>query len=443
MPAISEGQSVLLRFYKNANIKINWAGSNIANNGLTDEVITTTTELAFVVTYLNGVYKVAEWLSPNFITAQLNTLKTTKKNNFASVINELFDKIPAPVMLPNYDTTTLKLANNLLSVILAPQATKAELLNHAAGPIVDFRTLYEDIFTDSPVIGDTAVVFWDNSSANTPFNVSAGQVGCCFATVIGVNSRGTAQIAMLAFGWPTGSLGTSKMAIGYNEEQDELRWDTLNSQKSFVVTDFKNVSNILAQLEDNQVAAIYNTGSSIQNGPTGTGSFGCLGTIQKGSARGYVNAIFHVTNVAGGTDLASYVGVLYSNSTQIKWTKVGGGADETVIIKDFAQNIDSSSGNFEITPLVEVNLNDKLQIQGCFSFGNGQPLTSFNEVFRLSGEGAAILVTSAVNRNTSDKSIIILEYNGGDSILVRYDLAVGQVEDSATLEIFKITKISG
>jgi hypothetical protein len=443
VPAVSEGQSVLLRFYKNANIKINWAGSNITNNGLTDDVITTTTELAFVVTYLNGAYKVTEWLSPDFITAQLSTLKTTKKNNFASVINELFDKIPAPVTLPNYDATTLKLANNILSVILAPQATKAELLNHATGPIADFRTLYEDIFTNSPAIGDTTVVFWDNSSANTPFNVSAGQVGYCFATVIGINSRGTAQIAMFALGWPTGSLSASKMAIGYNEESDEIRWDTLNSQKSFVVTDFKNVSNILAQLEDNQVAAIYNTGSSIQNGPTGTGSFDCLGTIQKGSARGYVNAIFHVTNVAGGTDLASYVGVLYSNSTQIKWTKVGGGADETVIIKDFAQNIDSSSGNFEITPLVEVNLNDKLQIQGCFSFRNGQPLTSFNEVFRLSGEGAAILVTSAVNHNTSDKSIIILEYNGGDSILVRYDLAVGQVEDSATLEIFKITKISG
>lgn len=107
------------------------------------------------------------------------------------------------------------------------------------------------------------------------------------------------------------------------------------------------------------------------------------------------------------------------------------------------QNIDSPAGTFEITPLVEVSLNDKLQIQGCFSFGNALPDTSFNEVFRLTGEGTAILVTSAVSRDASGKSFIVLEYNGGDSILVRYDLEANRVEDSATLEIFKITKVIG
>ena len=166
VPAVSEGQSVLLRFYKNANIKINWAGSNIANNGLTDEVITTTTELAFIVTYLNGAYKVAEWLSPNFITARLNTLKTTKKNNFASIINELFDKIPAPVTLPSYDAATLKLANNILSVILAPQATKAGMLNEAF-TVVDFTD-----FTGEGVglntIGETRVFKWGGESYSPP-----------------------------------------------------------------------------------------------------------------------------------------------------------------------------------------------------------------------------------------------------------------------------------
>lgn len=166
VPAVSEGQSVLLRFYKNANIKINWANSNIANNGLTDEVITTTTELAFIVTYVNGAYKVTEWISPNFITAQLNTLKTTKKNNFASIINELFNKIPAPVTLPDYDTATLKLANNLLSVILAPQATKAKMLNEAF-TVVDFTDLTSEGI-GLTTVGETRVFRWGGESYSPP-----------------------------------------------------------------------------------------------------------------------------------------------------------------------------------------------------------------------------------------------------------------------------------
>lgn len=61
----------------------------------------------------------------------------------------------------------------------------------------------------------------------------------------------------------------------------------------------------------------------------------------------------------------------------------------------------------------------------------------------MTGEGAAILVTSAVSWDTVGKSIIVLEYNGGDSILVRYNFEAYQVDDSATLEIFKITKVIG
>lgn len=88
--------------------------------------------------------KVTEWLSPNFITAQLNTLKTAKKNNFASIINELFDKIPAPVTLPTYDSATLKLANNILRVIMAPQANAATILNDALYPVHNFARLDEE-----------------------------------------------------------------------------------------------------------------------------------------------------------------------------------------------------------------------------------------------------------------------------------------------------------
>lgn len=431
VPAVSEGQSVLLRFYKNANIKINWASSNIANNGLTDEVITTTTELAFVVTYLNGAYKVAEWLSPNFITTQLSTLKTTKKNNFASIVNELFDKIPAPA--PKYDPTTLKLANDILSVISAPRANAATILNDALYPVHNFARLDEEGIGIT-TIGEARIVIWDYTTANAPFTADNITNGA------GIVIRASEAEYYILATTRTEIQGDLGMWVGISQVvKDEVSWRQLIKPfSSFAITNFKSVGNILSTLKPGEIASIYTTGSSVANGPIST-TFTGLGFMQRGRIPSYVSAVFFVTNTAAGANLQSYIGILYAVSTSIKWIPISG-ANETVVIQDFVQNIDSPTGTFEITPLVEVSRNDKLQIQGCFSFGNALPNTSFNEVFRLTGEGAAILVTSAVSRDTSGKSIIVLEYNGGDSILVRYDLEASRVEDSATLEIFKITK---
>lgn len=436
VPVVSEGQSVLLRFYKNANVAIIWNTSNITNNGLTDEVITSTTELAFIVTYLNGAYRVTEWLSPNFITTQLSTLKTTKKNNFASVINELFDKIPAPVTLPNYDTTTLKLANNILSVILAPQANAATILNNAQYIVHNFAKLTEEGIGIT-TIGETRIVIWDYTTANAPFIVDNVTNGA------GIAIRASSTEYYIFATTRTETNGDLGMWVGVSQVDDSgVLWHQLVKPfSSFAITNFKSVGNILGALKPGEIASIYTTGSSVANGPIST-TFTGLGFMQRGRTSSYVQAVFFVTNTAAGANLQSYIGILYSISTSIKWIPISG-ANETVVIQDFVQNIDSPAGTFEITPLVEVSLNDKLQIQGCFSFGNALPDTSFNEVFRLTGEGAAILVTSAVSRDTSGKSIIVLEYNGGDSILVRYDLEANRVEDSATLEIFKITKVIG
>lgn len=436
VPAVSEGQSVLLRFYKNANVAIIWNTSNITNNGLTDEVITSTTELAFIVTYLNGAYRVTEWLSPNFITTQLNTLKTAKKNNFASIINELFDKIPAPVTLPTYDSTTLKLANNILSVILAPQANAATILNNAQYIVHNFAKLTEEGIGIT-TIGETRIVIWDYTTANAPFiadNVTNGA---------GIAIRASSTEYYIFATTRTETNGDLGMWVGVSQVDDSgVLWHQLVKPfSSFAITNFKSVGNILGALKPGEIASIYTTGSSVANGPIST-TFTGLGFMQRGMTSSYIQAVFFVTNTAAGANLQSYIGILYSLSTAIKWIPISG-ATETVVIQDFVQNIDSPAGTFEITPLVGVRRNDKLQIQGCFSFGNALPDTSFNEVFRLTGEGAAILVTSAVSSDTSGKSIIVLEYNGGDSILVRYDLEANRVEDSATLEIFKITKVIG
>lgn len=433
VPAVSEGQSVLLRFYKNANVAIIWNTSNITNNGLTDEVITSTTELAFIVTYLNGAYRVTEWLSPNFITTQLNTLKTAKKNNFASIINELFDKIPAPVTLPTYDSTTLKLANNILSVISAPRANAATILNDALYPVKNFAHLDEEGIGIT-TIGEARIVIWDYTTANAPFTADNITNGA------GIVIRASDAEYYILATTRTEVQGDLGMWVGISQvAKDEVSWHQLIKPfSSFAITNFKSVGNILGALKPGEIASIYTTGSSVANGPIRT-TFTGLGFMQRGMPSSYIQAVFFVTNTAAGANLQSYIGILYSAGIFIKWIPIGG-ANETVVIQDFVQNIDSPTGNFEITPLVEVSLNDKLQIQGCFSFGNALPDTSFNEVFRLTGEGAAILTTSAVSRSTSGKSIIILEYNGGDSILVRYDLEASQVDDSATLEIFKITK---
>lgn len=436
VPAVSEGQSVLLRFYKTANVAIIWNTSNITNNGLTDEVITSTTELAFIVTYLNGAYRVTEWLSPNFITTQLNTLKTAKKNNFASIINELFDKIPAPVTLPTYDSTTLKLANNILSVILAPQANAATILNNAQYIVHNFAKLTEEGIGIT-TIGETRIVIWDYTTANAPFIVDNVTNGA------GIAIRASSTEYYIFATTRTEINGDLGMWVGVSQVDDSgVLWHQLVKPfSSFAITNFKSVGNIRDALKPGEIASIYTTGSSVANGPIST-AFTGLGFMQRGMTSSYVQAVFFVTNTAAGANLQSYIGILYSISTSIKWIPISG-ANETVVIQDFVQNIDSPAGTFEITPLVEVSLNDKLQIQGCFSFGNALPDTSFNEVFRLTGEGAAILVTSAVSRDTSGKSIIVLEYNGGDSILVRYDLEANRVEDSATFEIFKITKVIG
>lgn len=436
VPAVSEGQSVLLRFYKNANIKINWAGSNIANNGLTDEVITTTTELAFVVTYLNGAYKVTEWLSPNFITTQLSTLKTTKKNNFASVINELFDKIPAPVTLPSYDTTTLKLANNILSVILAPQANAATILNNAQYIVHNFAKLTEEGI-DITTIGETRIVIWDYTTANAPSIVDNVTNGA------GIAIRASSTEYYIFATTRTEVNGDLGMWVGVSQVDDSgVRWHQLVKPfSSFAITDFKSVGNILGALKPGEIASIYTTGSSVANGPIST-AFTGLGFMQRGMTSSYVQAVFFVTNTAVNANLQSYIGILYFSSTSIKWIPIGG-ANETVVIQDFVHNFVRATGTFDITTLVGVSLNDKLQIQGRLSFGKAQPATIFNEVFRLTEEGAAVLVTSAVSRTTTGKSIIILEYMGGDTILVRYDLEASQVVSSTTLEIFKITKVSG
>lgn len=442
VPAVSEGQSVLLRFYKNTNIKINWAGSNIANNGLTDEVITTTTELAFVVTYLNGAYKVTEWLSPNFITTQLSTLKTTKKNNFASVINELFDKISAPVTLPSYDTITLKLANNILSVILAPQATKAKMLNEAF-TVVDFTDLTsEGIGLDN--VGETRVFRWGGESYSPPPGYTdEAMPGFGIATRANTN-----EYYLLAMCRKSKTSGEFNLSIGVSQADGSsgTGWTQISgAPDAYQVDDFKNVSAILAQLEDNQVASIYNTSSSVQNAPVGTSSFSCLGTIQKGSAHSYVNAIFHVTNVAGGTNLQSYIGVLCSNSTSLKWVSLND-ANELILLKNWSSGFSTTAGSMQITTYEVVNIGDKIRVQGQIVCGDAKPATAFDVTGVVVDGGVAVLTQAAYRWDNLGLAILIFEYAsnpGTNKIQLRWFLDNNTYGDYTELTIYKITKVIG
>lgn len=441
VPAVSEGQSVLLRFYKNANIKINWANSNITNNGLTDEAITTTTELAFIVTYLNGAYKVTEWLSPNFITAQLNTLKTAKKNNFASIINELFDKIPAPVTLPTYDSATLKLANNILSVILAPQATKAKMLNEAF-TIVNFTDLTsEGIGLDN--VGETRVFRWGGESYSPP-------PGYTDETMpgFGIATRAnTYEYYLLATCRKSKTSGEFNLSIGVSQtDGGGIDWAQIGgAPNAYQVDDFKNVSAILAQLEDNQVASIYSIDSLAQNAPTGTSSFSCLGTIQKGSAHSYANAVFHITNVAAGTNLQSYIGVLCANSTSLKWVSLND-ANECILLENWSSGFSTSNGRIQITTREVVNSGDKIRVQGQIVCGDAEPATAFDVTGVITKGGVAVLTQAAYRWDDLGLAILIFEcFSSPDTnqIVLRWLLDTNTYGDYTKLTIHKITKVIG
>lgn len=442
VPAVSEGQSVLLRFYKNTNIKINWAGSNIANNGLTDEVITTTTELAFVVTYLNGAYKVTEWLSPNFITTQLSTLKTTKKNNFASVINELFDKIPAPVTLPSYDTITLKLANNILRVIFAPQAAKAEMLNEAF-TAVDFTDLTSDGIGLNNV-GETRVFKWGGESYSPPPGYTdEAMPGFGIAMRANIN-----EYYLLAMCRKSKTSDEFNLSIGVSQADGSngTGWTQIGgAPDAYRVDDFKNVSAILAQLEENQVASIYNISSSVQNAPVGTSTFSCLGTIQKGSAHSYVNAIFHVTNVAGGTNLQSYIGVLCSNSTSLKWFSLND-TNEFILLKNWSSGFSTTAGSMQIPTQEAVNIGDKIRVQGHIVCGDAEPATAFDVTGVIVDGGVAVLTQAAYRWDELGVAILIFEYAsnpGTNTLQLRWFLDNNTYGDFTELTIYKITKVIG
>lgn len=441
VPAVSEGQSVLLRFYKNANVAIIWNTSNITNNGLTDEVITSTTELAFIVTYLNGAYRVTEWLSPNFITTQLSTLKTTKKNNFASVINELFDKIPAPVTLPSYDTTTLKLANNILSVILAPQATKAGVLNNAF-TVVDFTDLNGEGI-DLNNTGETCIFRWGGESYSPPPGYT-DETMPGFGIAMRANAN---EYYLLAMCRKSKVSAEFNLSIGVSQvDGGGIDWTQIGgAPNSYRIDDFKNVSAILAQLKDNQVASIYNTGSLVQNGPTGTSTFGCLGTIQKGSAGGYVNAIFHVTNVAGGTNLQSYIGVLCSNSTSLKWVSLND-ANERILLENWSSGFSTTSGSIPITTREVVNVGDKIRVQGQIVCGDAEPATAFDVTGVITDGGVAVLTQAAYRWDELGLAILIFEQfsnPGTNQIQLRWFLDNNTYGDYTELTIHKITKVIG
>lgn len=440
VPAVSEGQSVLLRFYKNANVTILWDTSNITNNGLTDEVITSTTELAFIVTYLNGAYRVTEWLSPNFITAQLNTLKTAKKNNFASIINELFDKIPAPVTLPTYDSTTLKLANNILSVILAPQATKAGVLNNAF-TVVNFTDLNGEGI-DLNNTGETCIFRWGGESYSPPPGYT-DETMPGFGIAMRANAN---EYYLLAMCRKSKASAEFNLSIGVSQvDGGGIDWTQISgAPNSYRIDDFKNVSAILAQLKDNQVASIYNTGSLVQNGPTGTSTFGCLGTIQKGSAGGYVNAIFHVTNVAGGTNLQSYIGVLYSNSTSLKWVSLND-ANERILLENWSSDFNNTNGSRQIATREVVNSGDKIRVQGQIVCADAGPSTAFDVTGVITEGGVVVLTQAAYNWDALGLAVLIFEHAstpGTNKIQLRWFLEnYTTYSDYTELTIHKITKV--
>lgn len=183
----------------------------------------------------------------------------------------------------------------------------------------------------------------------------------------------------------------------------------------------------------------------VQNGPTGTSTFGCLGTIQKGSANGYVNAVFHVTNVAGGTNLQSYIGVLYSNSTSLKWVSLND-ANERILLENWSSGFSTTAGSIQITTREVVNLGDKIRIQGQIICGDAEPATAFDVTGVITDGGVAVLTQAAYRWDDLGLAILIFEYAsnpGTNKIQLRWFLDNNTYGDYTELTIYKITKVIG
>lgn len=183
----------------------------------------------------------------------------------------------------------------------------------------------------------------------------------------------------------------------------------------------------------------------VLNGPTGTRTFGCLGTIQKGSAGGYVNAIFHVTNVAGGTNLQSYIGVLCSNSTSLKWVSLND-ANERILLENWSSGFSTTSGSRLITTREVVNSGDKIRVQGQIVCGNAAPATAFDVTGVITKGGVAVLTQAAYRWDDLGLAILIFEFAsspGTNQLQLRWFLDNNTYGDYTKLTIRKITKVIG
>lgn len=157
------------------------------------------------------------------------------------------------------------MANNILRVILAPQANAATILNDALYPVHNFARLDEEGIGIT-AIGEARIVIWDYTTANAPFTADNITNGA------GIVIRASDAEYYILATTRTEVQGDLGMWVGISQVvKDEVSWRQLIKPfSSFAITNFKSVRNILGALKPGEIASIHTTGSSVANGPIST-----------------------------------------------------------------------------------------------------------------------------------------------------------------------------
>lgn len=120
-------QTVRIIAWKSVGVKINWAQSNIVNNGMPDTAIEASQLLVFDVTNREGIFSVASWIYPNFMYEGLNNLDLNGATTLAEILTAINDRTttaggdltgeyPNPA-IKDGTVTTQKLADNAVTPI--------------------------------------------------------------------------------------------------------------------------------------------------------------------------------------------------------------------------------------------------------------------------------------------------------------------------------------
>ena len=143
--------------------------------------------------------------------------------------------------------------------------------------------------------------------------------------------------------------------------------------------------------------------------------------------------------------MQSYIGVLCSNSTSLKWVSLND-ANERILLENWSSGFSTTNGSMQITTREVVNLGDKIRVQGQIVCGDAEPATAFDVTGVITEGGVAMLTQAAYRWDDLGLAVLIFEHAsnpGINRIQLRWFFDNNTYGDYTELTIHKITKVIG